>query len=230
MTPAEVRAQLARALPPVTLVLGPGAWDLVTDQAEAAGASDVIAIPALTADAAREVIRLALTAPPGAAPWTFIIRLDDALEAAQQALLMVLDDPPATAAFVLTASGGVLQTVMSRCRVLPLSSPYERELPEEPPDAAEARAAVAAAIRAARVPGRPELLSAAVKGWGPGQARALGLWAQEASTGRWERYGPDFAPGVTAAQALRVLEVLSRYRGARTAPAVALDRVFARQD
>lgn len=222
MTPAEVRAVLARRLPPVTLVLGPGAWELVTDQAEAAGAFDVVAIRTLTADLAREVIRQAHVA----GGLSFIIGLDEASEAAQQALLKVLDDPPLAVTFVLTAGQPVLQTVMSRCQVLPLAGPYERELPAEQPDAAETRAAVGAAIRAARA-GRPALLSAAVKGWGPEHGLALGLWAQEAATGRWERFSPGFAPGVTSAQALRVLEVLTRYRGARTAAVVALDRVFA---
>ena len=227
MTPAQVREALRHRLPVASLVLGPGAWDLVTGQAEAAGAFDVIAIGELTADTARAIVRQAYVAAPGTAPWSFIIRLDGAAEPAQQALLKVLEDAPATAVFVLTADGGPpLQTVMSRCRVLPLAGPHERELPEEQPDAAETRAAVAAAIRAARS-GQPALLSAAVRGWGPEHGLALGLWAQEAAAGAWERFSPDFAPGVTPAQALRILEVLRRYDGARTAAAVALDRVLA---
>src|SRR3974390_3070811 len=203
MTPAQVREALRHRLPAASLVLGPGAWDLVTGQAEAAGAFDVIAIGELTADTARAIVRQAYVAAPGTAPWSFIIRLDGAAEPAQQALLKVLEDAPATAVFVLTADGGPPQ-----------------------PAAAEPRAAVAAAIRAARS-GQPALLSAAVRGWGPEHGLALGLWAQEAAAGAWERFSPDFAPGVTPAQALRILEVLRRYDGARTAAAVALDRVLA---
>ena len=211
------------------LLLGPGSFPAGIELAGryGAGSTPVTEITELSMDNARSVAATAHLMPYGADSCRgYFIWLDGASEAAQQVLLKPLEDAPGWVRFVLAAEKTrPLQTVMSRCQVYPLGSPYGRELPGEQPGAAETRAKVATAVKAART-GQRDVLSSAVRDWGPQHGLVLGLWAAEAASGAWARFGPDFAPGVTAAQALRLLEVLTRYEGARTAAVVALEKTF----
>lgn len=65
-------------------------------------------------------------------------------------------------------------------------------------------------------------LSMALRGWTEEHTVVLRRWAAEAASGRWVVFSPEFAPGVTSAVALRVLQALSRYPSARNGAAVAL--------
>jgi DNA polymerase III delta subunit-like protein len=215
MTPDQVRAALAGDLPPATLVLGPGAWDVVGGGPPD---PDWIRRRDLDADMARQVCEVAGWASVRGRQ-VFALNLDGASRQVQDMLLKVLEEPPATTRFVLTATSAVLLTVRSRCRVLVLSGQ-----PPVPDDARE-RTAVGTAIQAARS-GQAGLLAQAVRGWEPAHARLLASWAAEAATGRWRRFSPDFAPGVQVSQALQLAAELGRYQGARLGALVALERVF----
>jgi hypothetical protein len=222
VTPEQVRAALEGDLPPATLVRGAGAWEL-------AGALDRPAwhvTGKLDAAAAREVHRTAWLRPTGEQR-VYLICLDGASAAAQNSLLKVLEEPPATTRFVLASAGRVLPTIASRCRLLPLSGTADDPAMADP----RIRMSVAAAVDAARR-GQHLRLAATVRGWfketpkDAPQPRVLAAWAAEAASQRWRAFGPDFAPGVTPSEALQLLADLARMPGARLAPQVALARVF----
>jgi len=69
-----------------------------------------------------------------------------------------------------------------------------------------------------------------MRGWRPEHTVQLNRWAAERAHGRWHTFDPAVAPGATQEQARRLLVCLSRYGGARTAAAVALDEVFSQAD
>lgn len=219
MTPEQVRAALAGELPPATLVVGPGAAALVfqacTDHGWAFRWE-------LDAAAAREV-----WAEAGMAPLRGLriiaLNLANASAQVQNMLLKVLEKPSADTRFILAAERRPLPTVLSRCRTLVLGQAQEVEQPD-PKDVT----AVGAAIKAARAR-RPGLLAQTARTWLPAHARLLSAWAAEAATGRWQVFDPDFAPGVSRDQALRLLAELARYPGARLGAVVALDRVFCQE-
>jgi len=178
-------------------------------------------ISSLTVDVARDIQAQAYRAtPPGERFRVFLVSLDGASDQALNALLKVLEEPPAPARFVLTATRRTLVTIVSRCYVLSLG---RAENPEGPDS--RVRSSVSTAIKAARA-GTPGLLSMTLRGWDAACTAGLAAWAAEAAAGRWRAYDGDFAPGVTSGEALQVLTVLRAYRGARTAPAVALTRAF----
>lgn len=219
----EVRAVLAGELPPALLVRGPGAWDLAVGVAEPGWE----AVARLDAALARQVRARAWLLPSGARR-VFLLNFDGASAPVQNSLLKVLEEPPPTSRFVLTASGPVLPTVASRCRQMTLGADRAAG-----PDDSRARASVSAAVRAA-CSGQSLLLAQTVRGWWrdarPGEdvphPRLLARWAAEAASGRWVQFGPEFAPAATAGQAAQLLAELARYRGSRMASLVALDRVF----
>jgi DNA polymerase III, delta subunit len=218
----EVLAALAGDLPPALLVRGPGAWDLAVSAAEPGWET----ARRLDAARAREVRATAWLLPSGSRR-VFLLNLDGASPAVQNSLLKVLEEPPDTSRFVLTATRPVLPTVASRCRQMTLGGAREAS-----PDDGPARAAVAAAVRAA-CSGQSAALAQAVRGWwkdappgGPPHPRLLARWAAEAAAGRWVQFGPDFAPEASARQAAQLLAELARYRDSRMAALTALDRVF----
>jgi hypothetical protein len=219
----EVLVRLKTSLPPVTLVCGAGAWPavlgLLPDHPRA------VQVRHLDADAARYIRTTAYIASPSGASCLFLVDLDGAGSTAQNILLKVLEEPPPSAWFVLAAVRPPLETVVSRCQVLPLGGPDQDD---DEPDS-KVVSAVGSAIRVART-GEPVALAQAVRGWGPQHARQLAVWATETASGRWQCYTEDFAPGVLPGQALRVLTVLAEYAGARTAPQVALEHAFRRRD
>jgi hypothetical protein len=66
-----------------------------------------------------------------------------------------------------------------------------------------------------------------MRSWEPSHTVQLRLLAAETVSGWRHRYGPSAVPGLTRDRALRLLVLLSRYSGARTGAAVALDEAFA---
>jgi hypothetical protein len=120
-----VRAELERELPPATLLRGPasvGKWTLAQHLRTHHGVAmaDTAMYPdGLSIDAVRRVVAFVATAPFG--PYKLVMaRLDATSEAALNALLKTLEEPPPLARFILTATGRVLATITSRCRVYPM--------------------------------------------------------------------------------------------------------------
>ncbi len=116
----RVREALEANLLPATLIAGPRsvgkrtlARHLVTHHE--VGAYDLSHLSVLTVEAVRRMKPFMSTAPFGAFRLA-LIDLDEASNQAQNALLKVLEEPPATARFLLTASRAVLPTIASRCQ------------------------------------------------------------------------------------------------------------------
>ena len=87
----------------------------------------------ITVDQIRDIRADAVIMPNEGARKVYIIHNADTMNAAaQNALLKSLEDPPAQAAFILAAENPslLLQTVRSRCTLIPLSS-GERQISEE---------------------------------------------------------------------------------------------------
>jgi hypothetical protein len=216
MTPEQAREALARELPPTLLLLGRGAGVVLL---EACGDLNWTYRYELNAAAAREIRDGAWTVPGGQVR-VYALNMAKAGAQVQNTLLKTLEEPPPGCRFVLAAERALLPTVMSRCRLLVLGAAQEAEIA-----GAADKTAVATALKAAQS-GSAALLVQAVRGWTPAQVTVLTAWAAEAASGRWEDFSPGFAPGVTPEQALRVLEGLSRWPGAKLAPVVALERAF----
>jgi hypothetical protein len=216
VTPDQVRAELAGSLPPATLVRGAAAWPLVC---QAAGDSWLLA-GELSAATAREARERALLLPSAGGLRVICLRMDEASEQVQNMLLKILEEPPDSTRFILVTVGGLLPTVASRCRVLVLDGAADPE-EFEPADLAAVSGAVKAAIA-----GRTAELTRAVRGFSPACVAVLRVFAVEAASLNWSRFGPDYAPGVTQGQAVRLLGELSLREGAKLGPQVALARVF----
>jgi hypothetical protein len=226
MTPDKAFEQLKESLPtrPV-LLLGPGAvllarrlWSV--HEGDRSGGQIVTE---LSVDAARGVRTQAHIM--GRREFRlFYLLLDEATVQAQDVLLKLLEEPPATARFILAAITRVpLPTVADRCLVYQLAAVGEPE--EDLPDLSGVRAVVADALRAAR--GRQlTVLEAVMRAWVPEHTAQLRIWAAEAAAQCWTEFDGQFAPEVTGGQALKILAVLRAYEGARTAARVALDRAF----
>jgi hypothetical protein len=220
VTSEQVIAALAGELPPVTLVLGPGAWDVVAARPPD---PDWIRTGAVDAAMARQVRDMAGWAAPGEHR-VIALNLDGASMQVQNMLLKVLEEPPGTTRFVLASPSRLLPTVMSRCRVLVLG----QQDGERPAVDAAAKAAVGTAVRLAEA-GQGAQLAQEVRGWKPEQARLLWRWAAEAASGFWQDFEPSLAPRVTAEQALNLMAELKLRDGAKLGPLVALTRVFCPQ-
>jgi hypothetical protein len=209
-------------LPPALLITGPGAPAAgfqVYARHEALGAG--IQVPVLTAGAARDVrVQAGRGLLPGQSFRVFLVRLDGSTEQALNILLKTLEEPPSSARFILTAARPTLVTIASRCHLITLGQPQDREGADT-----RVHGTVSAAIKAART-GDAALLSMSLRGWDPACTAALSAWAAEAASGRWVSFDAAFAPDISYHQALRVLSVLRMYRGARTAPSVALVKAF----
>lgn len=117
----RTREALEAELPPATLLSGPasiGKRTLVRHLAvhHRVGPYDQSTTPApLTVDTVRRLRSFVHTAPFGAFRLV-MIHLDEASVQAQNALLKILEEPPATVKFLLTASRSPLSTIMSRCQ------------------------------------------------------------------------------------------------------------------
>jgi hypothetical protein len=251
-----VRSLLERELPPVTLLLGPASVGKTALAGHAARYHHMTSYryESPSAALAREVVELVPRRLQGSGKLAVIIGLDGTTVTAQNILLKVLEDPPPHVCFLLTASCPPLPTVSSRAvthRVSLLSdeqvaevlgqtcdrstavrcAPFGRgqvaralEAARDNGDDGRMRTVVAGVIRAAR--SGDGALENSLRSWQPAHAWCLRAWAEEAATGRWVRFSAAFAPGVTTAQARYVIEVLSRYEGARDAAAAALNGAF----
>lgn len=116
----NARQQLEKHLPPATLLYGPasvGKWTLAEHIADHHG---VLAVDRwhiknkFTVDTAKLINRYAARAPHGRFKLV-IARLDDAKDAALNAMLKTLEEPPPTVKFIFTTTRPVLSTITSRC-------------------------------------------------------------------------------------------------------------------
>lgn len=215
-------ADLAFAeLPSAVLLLGPGGWEAGLELYERHRTSFSGRVNLLDAANARYVCQQAYIRPVGKTFRIYLINLDGASDQAQNILLKVLEEPPATVRFILTSALAPLDTIVSRCQVLTPAPP------EAVPDTARTaeQSLVAAAVRGAR-DGQPQVLETALRRWDPAHTAVLRAWAAERAADRWVQFDKDFVPGVTVRQALVILQVLRTYEGGRTAPAVALMKAF----
>jgi hypothetical protein len=226
MTPEQVRDALSGELPPATLVLGAGAWELL----QAMACPDWTYREDIDAATVR-LIRLEVTLRATGQSRVAALAMDGVTPLVQTMLLKLLEEAPPDTRFVLAAETAPLPTVASRCRLLLLGQVRQEIPPADPKDVA----AVGAAIRAART-GRIPVLAGMVRDWfkaadpgrQPEQARLLSAWAVEAASGQWKAFTPDLAPGVTPEQALTLLAELDRFAAAKLAPVAALERAFSR--
>ena len=124
--------QLRDGLPPVTLLRGPqsvGKWSLglYLHEVLKLSSNDLRAVPRLSVEDARELQRFASTGPWGRHKLA-LVRLDGASEAALNALLKTLEEPPPTISFILVASEPTLPTVASRSVVVNMGLLSETEV------------------------------------------------------------------------------------------------------
>ena len=218
----RVRAALAASLAPVVLLRGPesvGKWTLANHLAQVhrVAETDLMRCPArLDVDTVRAVLAFVATAPFGAFKLV-LIELDGASEAALGALLKTLEEPPGTARFVLTSTGPVPATIVSRASVYELGLLSRDELravltgtgmnPAAVDRAAQGgrgqvvpaqaalgadeacRAAVLSVTRAV-AQRDPELFERAFAGFDDAARTLLVTGLIEAVTGRWAVFGP----------------------------------------
>lgn len=213
----SVRRALEESLPQVTLLRGPtsvGKWTLAKYLAQYHSVTPVDQrfIEELTADGSRGLKQFASTAPFGKGGKFVAARLDGASEAALNALLKLLEEPPRTISFVLTTSGRTLDTIASRAHVHPVgllsrdevSAVLTARLGMSPEAASELlpysrgqvapllnrgsveqpRAFVLTVLRAL-ADKDPELLEAAAQQWDQAAHQLLLVWCMEAVTQRW---------------------------------------------
>jgi hypothetical protein len=256
---SSLRRRLEQSLPQSSLLLGPestGKRVLAEHLAYDHGCQPADYYAAeLTKLTATVVASLCLLVPYGDVR-AFVLDLDNSSDAAQHALLKVLEEPPVDARFLLVASRWPLPTIMSRCQVFKvglLSEPgvakvlcqlgVEEKLaarcaPLGRGQVAPAYAAATDAREGSRVRshvsaaiksamnGGSATYSSAVRGWGEEHTQLLRQWAHELATGRWLFFDPSYAPGATSAQGRKVLEWLSAYDGTSLVGVVALRRAF----
>jgi hypothetical protein len=121
---------LSRELSNVTLLLGPdsvGKTKLAyAALAQHGGVS--VEYGRLSAEDARQVVVESRIAPFTGSRKNFLICLDSASEQAQNTLLKVLEEPPVTARFMLTASSPPLPTITSRCALVPVGLLTDEEV------------------------------------------------------------------------------------------------------
>lgn len=244
MLAEEILGELDAGLPPAVLLLGaPG------DDLEALARTiftrrhlklhDLRWCRRLTAEAAREIAAETFTHQPIGDFLGFVIPLDEASEQAQHVLLKVLEEPPPTARYLLTAfAGSALPAIVSRCRVYHV---YDAMTVTRPAREDNAKAAAAAAVRAA-LTRDPAVLAEALRAWGEGcpcksgephdkgehYRQALAEWAVRHVTTVMFSDGNPPDPIVSQRKARAVLQVLGDYPRARpqNAAAAALSLAF----
>ena len=242
-----VRRQLEKELPPVVLLTGlagTGKWALAEHLARFHCTQwDVELLRSKWGvRAAREAGWFVQQSPLRGSYRAVAADLEQASNAAQTALLKVLEEPPGHARFLLVAPPGVAQpTVVSRaqqfyCQPLTqeqavavlvqqgLSGPEAAAAAVLAPgrpgaalhmarDAAVAQERVREVLAAAR-DGSPRVLDRLFRKWGDPESRMLGTWAWEASTGNWRVFGEQDSPRAGPAGARSIIQsrVLSNSR------------------
>lgn len=197
-------------------------------------------IPTLSADKARDVKQFVATGPRGKFK-AVVMRLDGASSQALNALLKVLEEPPATSRFLLLAERSPLDTIVSRSMVYRVGVLSEEDLykvllgltrPEIAAKAAklgrgqvkralqigdidQTRATVQNFLKAVASKDRM-LAEQVVSKWDDKAARLLVQWAGEAITGRWCVYTAEDTYGLhltdTPRQLLQLLRLQARPR------------------
>jgi hypothetical protein len=216
VTPDEVTLAVCHSRSAAVLVLGPGGWELLDRLRDVIPLHSVYA--ALAADDVR-VLREELWMASERTR-TVAVNLNGASERVQNMLLKALEDPPGQVRFVLASAVRPLPTVVSRCWAVTLGREAAASGLPEPADVAE----VGTALRTAA--DQPAMLAAALRGILPAQVRLLARWASEAATGRWQTFGPDFAPDIDPVRAQALVAELARWDGTRLGPLVALRKAF----
>jgi hypothetical protein len=250
---------LARELPQVTLLVGPpsvGKRVLAEFVFSRYGGTD-LAIEKLTAESARYAEEQSRISPMARAFKNIIIELDGSSEQVQNILLKTLEEPPATARFMLVASRYPLPTIVSRCAVIKCGLLTDEQVTEvlvlhgASPEEARQYAphgcgTVAPALKSLQdsdnlktttsvvatalrtATERGGYLTAVMHNWSEEHTRLLYRWALEASSGRWHIFDASFAPGVSPEQARSLLAAMNYYSGSRLCARVSLDAVFGR--
>lgn len=131
----KVRTALEAELPPVTMLRGQpsiGKLTLARHLADHHGIAPAdrveYVLRPLSVDHVRDILKFVSTAGFGPAGKLITIRLDAASYAARNALLKTLEEPPATARFILLLARETSATIVSRCRVFHLGLLSDDEL------------------------------------------------------------------------------------------------------
>lgn len=216
----QAREVLDAGLPSVSLLVGPGSLHLGrTLCAE----HDGVVVEKLTAETARMVRDSVHVMVPGGL--VYLILLKGATEQAQNILLKVLEEPPAHVRFILAGYEAPLPTIVTRCQVFAFGGLAESS--QDGPETARVRGTVGTVVRSAQA-GNWAAVDGAARNWSSEHTRQLEAWASEVASGRWDRFGEDFAPGVSVGQALNLLTTLSTYYGSRTGWLVAVRKLLPR--
>lgn len=243
----ELVSILERGLPPVALLAGPasvGKWTVAWHLAEHHNIARIDRLThndPLTVDLVRTVIAWAQHAPFQSAFKLAVLGLDGASPAALNALLKILEEPPATMRFILTASAPTLPTVASRAQVFRFGLLRDEELADvlvaqgtSPAIARKvaplgrgqveqalhaqalmpARTAALAVVRAVAT-GDAELFDQAFKNFDDNAGLLLRTWLEEAITGQWRWFTAADSHGLAGIRLRQMLIALSQFNTAR---------------
>lgn len=245
---ATVLHALSQHLPPVTLLLGPAGIGkrMVADRVmDAHGVLPVdrIELDQLTTHDARSLCERVQVTPFGRVRGVRI-RLDQATDAALNALLTVLETPPDTTRFLLLAASAPA-TVRSRAQVWHCGLLTRRQSEQVLRNLGMSGSAVTASASRARgqaLPAMPAddedrakrvvlrtlhavltrdraLFLDALPSWNVSTGQLLRCAVLETLTGRWRMFEPD-EPGLSPHQAQRLLLMLNKLPLARDALAL----------
>lgn len=214
----RARAELEEQLPPVALLKGPksvGRHTIADHLKHHHGYKpyDVRVIKKLTVDESRELKTFAATTAMGRAGKLVVADLDGASAAALNALLKLLEEPPAGIKFILIATRRVLDTISSRANVYQLGLLSEQDVyniltqrfHHEPRAARRAAEVSGGQVERAMTAGDQdqsravvltvlkaiaerdsELLEAAAPSWDRISSDLMVRWATESLSGRWQ--------------------------------------------
>lgn len=254
---ALVVQQLEAQLPPVALLSGPasvGKTTLALHLAEHHGVLPVDRrhIETLTVEESRSLKAFAALAPMGASKLA-IVHLDNSSAVALNALLKLLEEPPASCRFLLLASRPTLATIESRAVVHRLGLLSEEDLMQVLTQRlGMSDSAAAAACRSSlgtvesaqemelltvhRSPvlsvlkavsdGDADQLTLALSDWSDGPQRLLRAWCIERLTGRWRVFTEHETFGLQAEEARQILRGLARSGRPKLVARASLERVL----
>lgn len=247
----DATTTLERELPPVTLLTGPpsvGKWTLATHLADHHRIADVDRYlhhrQPLTIGWVRTMLPRAFRAPFQSPFRLIIVDLTAASAPSLNALLKILEEPPATARFLLTASTPTLPTITSRSQVFRLGTLRDDELADvlanhgmhpntarrvaplgrgqvgqalRADTATAARATVLTVIRAIATSDHA-LFDQTCKGFDDTTGWLLTIWLEEAITGQWRWFtdADTYHLHRDQARLRKMLLALSQFPAART--------------
>ncbi len=257
-TTAALAAASAAGIPAVDTLLVPQPYWTTPDgrRADPAEVASTVVLsrvePELSVDMVRELSAWARTAPRSAAGKLAVVRLGHAAASGewvassrcQNALLKLLEEPPAGVRFVLTAASGVLPTIASRSVVTSsgllstegVACVLDRVTDLDPEQCRQAAALGGGRVRpalaraadtqttelarvrgvlAALARGDTETVTAAAPGWTEEATELFGVWARERCTERWCVFADASDAVLPRPAAYRVLQLLSEWKGTR---------------